>query len=137
MEKSFKKLQAENDVYRKTYHFPDGSFDELQKMKPFSAESGGMTPAYTEGKFLLAHEKELILNKTDTANLLTAVDITRSLFKGIKNFTSSFMNFSAPATAVSGGDVNMYITIDKLQGNEEGANTFFSIIQKNFKKSGI
>ncbi|SDE82573.1 NlpC/P60 family protein [Fontibacillus panacisegetis] len=137
MEKSFKKLQAENDAYRKTYHFPDGSFDELQKMKPFSAESGGMTPAYTEGKFLLAHEKELILNKTDTANLLTAVDVTRSIFKGIKNITSSFMNISAPAAAVPGGDVNMYITIDKLQGNEEGANTFFSIIQKNFKKSGI
>ena len=43
-------------------------------------DTGGYTGAWgSEGKFLLAHEKELILNKQDTANILQAVDIVRSL----------------------------------------------------------
>ena len=43
-------------------------------------DTGGYTGAWgSEGKFLLAHEKELILNKYDTANILSAVDIVRSL----------------------------------------------------------
>lgn len=137
LEKNFEALRFQNEDYRKTYSFfPDKSYEELKNFNPFSAESGGMTPNFTKGKFLLAHEKELILNKTDTANLLTAVDITRGLISGIQNIASSFFN-SSPAVVPAGGDVNMYITIDKLQGNEDGANTFFSMIQKNLKKSGI
>lgn len=54
-------------------------------MAPSSADmaacdTGGYTGAWgPEGKFLLAHEKELILNKYDTANILSAVNIVRSL----------------------------------------------------------
>ena len=51
-----------------------------------SAASGGYTGAWgSEGKFLLAHEKELILNKQDTANILQAVDIVRSLSESMFN----------------------------------------------------
>ena len=47
---------------------------------PYSGDTGGYTGEWgSEGKFLLAHEKELILNKTDTANILNAVDIIRDL----------------------------------------------------------
>ena len=45
-----------------------------------SYDTGGYTGEWgSEGKFLLAHEKELVLNKTDTENILNAVDIIRNL----------------------------------------------------------
>ena len=48
--------------------------------KPAAMDTGGYTGEWgPEGKFLLAHEKELILNKQDTANILRAVDIVRAL----------------------------------------------------------
>ena len=45
-----------------------------------TAETGGYTGEWgSSGKFILAHEKELILNKTDTENILSAINIVRSL----------------------------------------------------------
>lgn len=53
---------------------------EEGKIKVASAETGGYTGEWgPEGKWLLAHEKELILNKSDTANILSAVELVRSL----------------------------------------------------------
>ena len=50
----------------------------------FTWVASGDTGLYTgawgkEGKFLMAHEKELLLNKTDTENILNAVSFVRSL----------------------------------------------------------
>lgn len=137
LEKDFQFYYFQNEIYREKYGFPNKSYNELVNFDPFSAESGGITPSFAKGRFLLAHEKELILNKTDTANLLTVVDMTRSLISSVKNVTSNLLRPSSPLAASTGGDVNMYISIDKLQGNEEGANTFFNIIQKNIKKTGL
>jgi hypothetical protein len=48
--------------------------------KAASMDTGGYTGAWgSEGKWLLAHEKELILNKSDTANILSAVELVRSI----------------------------------------------------------
>lgn len=56
----------------------DGDIE--MKPKVAAMDTGGYTGAWgSEGKFLLAHEKELILNKYDTANILSAVNIVRSL----------------------------------------------------------
>ena len=56
----------------------DGNIE--MKPKVAAMDTGGYTGAWgSEGKFLLAHEKELILNKYDTANILSAVNIVRSL----------------------------------------------------------
>ena len=56
----------------------DGNIE--MKPKIATMDTGGYTGAWgAEGKFLLAHEKELILNKQDTANILSAVNIVRSL----------------------------------------------------------
>jgi hypothetical protein len=49
-----------------------------------SMDTGGYTGAWgPEGKFLLAHEKELILNSEDTKNLLSAVHLTREMLNTI------------------------------------------------------
>jgi hypothetical protein len=51
--------------------------------------TGGYTGEWgSEGKFLMAHEKELILNKADTRNILDAVDIVRSLNTSMLKTTS-------------------------------------------------
>ena len=59
-------------------------------------DTGGYTGTWgSSGKFLLAHEKELILNKTDTGNILDAVEIVRSLsFSGF-NTAKAFANHFA------------------------------------------
>ncbi|MBE7897183.1 transglycosylase SLT domain-containing protein [Paenibacillus polymyxa] len=81
LQAQFQSLKAENDAMRSRWGFPDGNYDYLVKQKVFSAETGGKTPDNMGGKgmFLLAHEKELILNKSDTANLIKVVDVTRSI----------------------------------------------------------
>jgi TP901 family phage tail tape measure protein len=64
------------DIYRswasrrgqlKSYYY--GSFD-----------TGGYTGEWgADGKFAMLHEKELVLNKTDTSNILSAVDMIREI----------------------------------------------------------
>lgn len=43
-------------------------------------DTGGYTGAWGDsGKLALLHEKELVLNKEDTANMLTAIDMIRQI----------------------------------------------------------
>lgn len=50
------------------------------KKKTVKYDTGGYTGAWgSEGKIAMLHEKELVLNKVDTANILQAVDIVRTL----------------------------------------------------------
>lgn len=68
--------------------------NKITKDNPYkgasSFDSGGYTgPWGSEGKLALLHEKELILNKTDTENILDAVNIIRSMSQSI---TSSLVN---------------------------------------------
>jgi hypothetical protein len=58
-------------------------YPDLGWVKP-SQLSGYDTGGYTgewgaEGRMAMLHEKEIVLNKTDTVNILKAVDIVRSL----------------------------------------------------------
>ena len=50
------------------------------EMTPKAFDTGGYTGAWgPDGRLATLHEKELVLNKYDTANILSAVDIVRSL----------------------------------------------------------
>lgn len=54
--------------------------------------TGGYTGEWgPEGKLAVLHEKELVLNKQDTANILSAVDLVRSLGNSMMN-TMAFMS---------------------------------------------
>lgn len=100
LESQFVKLAERNEILRKKHTYQDGSFAFLSNLNLFSADTGGMTPAWgSDGKLLLAHEKELILNKFDTTNLLKVVDFTRNIIDGLKGFgTTMFASqFSAPS----------------------------------------
>lgn len=68
--------------------------NKITKDNPYkgasSFDSGGYTgPWGSEGKLAFLHEKELILNKTDTENILDAVSIIRSMSQSI---TSSLVS---------------------------------------------
>jgi TP901 family phage tail tape measure protein len=101
------KLKIINDGYRTKFNFPDKSYNELKDQKPFSAKSGGITPSWgKDGKFLLAHEKELVLNKSDTSNMLKLVDVTRGIIDSIRNFNpSSILSKPTQSSSSSAGTV--------------------------------
>lgn len=132
-------LKAQNDSLRTKYGFPDGSYSELKTKDIFSAETGGMTPSFSGGKYLLAHEKELVLKKDDTANLIKAVilnrDLTQPNYPSMQNITKN-NGLDSRDNSFKEGDVYMNIRIDKIIGDESGAQTVFSKIQKGMKKLG-
>lgn len=55
-------------------------YDYMKEKQVEKLATGGYTGAFgPEGKLAVLHEKELVLNKTDTANILSAVDVIRNL----------------------------------------------------------
>lgn len=136
LESQFNNLAAQNTAYRNQYGFPDGSYEKL-KNTAFSAETGGMTPAFSGGKFLLAHEKELVLDKFDTSKLLQIVNVARDIYdnfkSGFNNFNPSIATSTASSTS-STGNVYLNVKIDKLNTDESGVNTFFTKIQSEYKR---
>ncbi|MGM1044890.1 MAG: phage tail tape measure protein [Bacillota bacterium] len=131
--KAIKKRQDEiarlkdiNEGYRTQYSFPDGRHDALKDIV-MSAETGGMTPAWgKEGKFLLAHEKELVLNKSDTSNLLKMVDITRGIVQSLK----SNFNFDIAKSKQPPSTTDNSITIEKVEIIANDKETGSSLLQK-------
>lgn len=53
--------------------------------KPVGMDTGGYTGNFQGGKLAILHEKELVLDKFDTKNLLDTISITRDLFKNISS----------------------------------------------------
>ena len=84
-----------------------------------SAATGMYTGEWgNEGKLAVLHEKELVLNKNDTANILRAVDLVRnienalssSMLSSILAQTSGLSNFSSSNT--SSLEQNVHITAE-------------------------
>ena len=75
--------------------YTDDSYEDRRTNKSFSDKVGAVkgsfdTGGYTgswgsDGKLAMLHEKELVLNKEDTQNILSAVDIVRTLDSLSKN----------------------------------------------------
>ena len=57
-------------------------------------DTGGYTGDWNskEGKIAMLHEKELVLNKQDTSNILMAVSIVRTLSAKLSDMTNNMMN---------------------------------------------
>lgn len=72
-----------------------------------SLDSGGYTGAFgSEGRLALLHEKELVLNKEDTANILSAVDIVRQMARTIdENILASVYSLGSLLSAPSIGNL--------------------------------
>ena len=66
-----------------------------------SMDSGGYTGSWgSSGKLAVLHEEELVLNKEDTSNILSAVNIVRQYSNNLNSIMSNFMKgFDMPMAA--------------------------------------
>ncbi|MNW52576.1 hypothetical protein D3C74_301010 [compost metagenome] len=102
-----------------------------------------MTPAWgSGGKFLLAHEKELILNKADTSNLIKVVDWTRGIVDKVNSLASRDIISEKTINESSSNDnrvivqeVNIYAN-DKDTGDSLGKK-FISALNRQNKIGGF
>ncbi|ASA22766.1 NlpC/P60 family protein [Paenibacillus donghaensis] len=134
----FESLNSTNVGYRTKYGFPDGSYEEL-KNKVFSAKMGGMTPAGMpdEGQFLLAHEKELVLDKFDTSKLLKIINISRDVFSSLGNNIANILPqgiFNNNVKTPQAIDNSLSIRIDNIKGDKEGAKIVTDSIEELWNK---
>lgn len=92
---------------------------ELRRKGSFA--TGGYTGDFgsdTDGRLAILHEKELVLNESDTKNLLTAVDMIRQISQAIDINSSSaagvFTNLGAAAINNAAGSLeqNVHITAE-------------------------
>ena len=144
LQAQFQSLKKENDAMRSKWGFPDGNYDYLKGIKPFSAETGGMTPANMpkEGQFLLAHQKELILNKSDTTNLIKVVDVTRSIIDKLSggfdvSKVSPVTNNTKNDNSHSSSVTNVNITLQGGKNIKSDANTIVETLRNNGIRSTI
>lgn len=76
-----------------------------------SFDTGGYTGSWgSSGKLAILHEKELVLNKTDTENLLNAINISKDIIDNIKIPTMPKTH-----TVVENDNKNQIFNIDKLE----------------------
>ena len=97
--------------------------DELQRNVLAAMDTGGYTgewedetPLYKNGKLALLHQKELVLNSSDTENILAAVEIVRTIAAGINNQLASLSqnagirNFNSSLSSI-GNEVQQRVEI--------------------------
>lgn len=72
----------------------DSAYGWLKKDQLQGFESGGYTGDWNNknGKLAILHEKEIVLNKKDTENLLSSVSIVRDIDDLLKSLDTSMMN---------------------------------------------
>ncbi|GLO66125.1 hypothetical protein MACH08_19090 [Oceanobacillus kimchii] len=103
---------------------------DYKPIKLQSFKTGGYTGDFgNQGKLAVLHEKEIILNKSDSKNFLDALSITRDIFK------------KAPKLKGDGNN-SQYVTnefhvfIDRVEGTDEGAKKFAKEAYIQFKNLG-
>lgn len=93
----------------------------LPKLDSF--DTGGYTGNWSgsDGKLAMVHQKELVLNETDTSNILAAIN-------ALKNFNFTEMGFNKPASVIGSAittvkeGLNIYLQNPRFV--TENANTF-------------
>lgn len=72
----------------------DSAYGWLKKDQIEGYETGGYTGSWnnSKGKLAVLHEKELVLNKEDTSNILSAVDMVRNLDSVFQSLNDSLLN---------------------------------------------
>lgn len=131
----FDSLHQNNQDLLKLYPFADGSYDSLRGLSGydiFSVATGGLTPAWgSGGKFLLAHEKELVLNQMDTANLIEAVKINREFSFSNPNWERLVSGGTTQSTTNDNRVVIENITIQAT--DKESGSAILSKLEAAFK----
>jgi hypothetical protein len=99
-----------------------------------SLDSGGYTGSFTGGKLAMLHEKEIVLNQTDTSNFLKAINVTKDFFANLVKLPN-LSGVLSPATA-GGNTYQVYFNVDKMTGNQNDVNTFATKFVNAIKMKG-
>lgn len=93
-------------------------------------DTGGYTGQWgNEGKIAMLHEKELVLNKTDTQNILDAVSIVRNLTSGLSSLQNSLIGQLTSSTQNISNNIDKEKTI--LDQNVHIEATFPNVSNSN------
>lgn len=129
----------QNSELRKRYNISsdDYTYEQLKRVSRF--DTGGLTPAFGHNpKLAWLDEKELVLNKVDTSNLLKVVDITRNIIGQIKSsFDFSKLVPSSVATPAGTTGNNLTIRIDNVIGDKKGAEDVADTIYNKLHTKGL
>ena len=69
-----------------------GAYGHIEASRIASLDTGGYTGEWgAEGRMAMLHEKEIVLNKQDTANILNAVSIVRGIGDLINNLSANLL----------------------------------------------
>lgn len=114
--------------------------DNINWKQLLGLASGGYTGDFgPEGRLALLHEKELVLNKEDTSNFLTATDILRDIvssidLKAMQNQFSTLSQSSGLPIWNNGNSINQNVTIEanfpNAQDRNEIQEAFNTLINK-------
>jgi TP901 family phage tail tape measure protein len=104
-------------------------------------DTGGYTGDWTSllggdgkgGKLAFLHQKEMVLNKIDTANILKTVNVVR----GIADLIPKLIVPQNVETSVSPTSITVSFNIEKVTGGEEGAKDLASKFTTILKKKGV
>lgn len=83
------------------YWVPIKQINKLGSLESVSFDTGGYTGNWhsSEGRVAMLHEKEIVLNKTDTANLLKGIDILRQLDLSMLRGVTALMGATSASQA--------------------------------------
>ncbi|MCM3274162.1 phage tail tape measure protein [Paenibacillus elgii] len=127
----------QNSELRKRYNISsdDYTYEELKRVSRF--DTGGLTPAFGNNpKLAWLDEKELVLNKVDTSNLLKVVDITRNIIGQIKSSFDFSKLVPSPVASAGAAGNNLTIRIDNVIGDKKGAEDAAEIIYSKLRAKG-
>jgi TP901 family phage tail tape measure protein len=111
----------------------------LSKLKTVTGlKSGGFTGDWGEsGKLAFLHQKELVLNKFDTSNVLKTVELVRDAQKFVPTTNPNVNVQKEGREGNRTGDIHLHFNIEKLEGGEKGAKTMIEKINDTLKRKGL
>lgn len=99
-------------------------------------DTGGLTPSFKGGRLAVLHEKELVLNKQDTRNILNTVDIVRSMIAQLPKLNT--LNNKLNRENITNSQQNVFnFTIESFNGSEQDARDFFKEINDELVSIGV
>ncbi|PGZ96939.1 hypothetical protein COE51_16340 [Bacillus pseudomycoides] len=117
-------------------HLSKGNYTPL---RPKGFDTGGYTGSFgSEGKIALLHEKELVLNKSDTKNVLDIIGMVRNMSAKLPlpQLNTPNLAVASPSSGNTFKIDNVNFNFDKLMGGVEGANSLVSNFVKGIKMLG-
>ena len=121
-EKTKLAAHIKNQELRNEYEIKEDKYSASDLTKYLQEfKSGGFTGNFSGGKLGILHEKELVLNKVDTSNILKAVEIARDAFR---NFTVPRFDFPSLRPAMAGASGGDTFQISEINVRTNDARTF-------------